>query len=137
LGGFKTPIPPNPTVRMPSLAAISIYVADMDAAISFYEKALGLTVRNRFGPDTTELAHDAPAIILCKAESRGSMAYPSGSGAVLGFATPDVDATQRSLEAMKADLVFDGPQDFPQGRFIAVRDPSGNVIEMLQFSENA
>jgi predicted enzyme related to lactoylglutathione lyase len=25
------------------------------------------------------------------------------------------------------------PQEFPGGQFIAVRDPSGNVVELLQF----
>jgi catechol 2,3-dioxygenase-like lactoylglutathione lyase family enzyme len=38
------------------------------------------------------------------------------------------------LQQLGVDLVHDQPQDFPAGQFIACRDGSGNLLEILQFS---
>ena len=118
---------------MPSIAAVSIYVDDLERAVDFYTRFLGFEVRSRPAPVIVELDHDSPALVLCQAERRMKNEYPDGSGTVIGLATADVAAAGESLRAKGAELLFDTPQDFPGGRFIAVRDPSGNVLELLQF----
>ena len=51
-----------------------------------------------------------------------------------GLAVADAAAELARLRGRGADLVFDAVQPFPMGVFIAVRDPGGNVIELLQFN---
>jgi catechol 2,3-dioxygenase-like lactoylglutathione lyase family enzyme len=118
---------------MPHIAALSIYVDDLEAAVAFYTGTLGFAVRSRPAPVIVELDHDSPALVLCQAESRTSGDYPNGTGTVIGIATNDVAAAAKMLRSKGAKMVFDEPHEFPGGKFIAVRDPSGNVVELLQF----
>jgi lactoylglutathione lyase len=121
---------------MPQIAALSIYVDDLERAVTFYTELLGFAVRGRPAPVIVELDHDSPALVLCQAERPTRNGYPDGTGTVIGVATDDVASAAKSLRARGAELLFDDPQDFPGGKFIAVRDPSGNVIELLQFGES-
>jgi predicted enzyme related to lactoylglutathione lyase len=118
---------------MTSIASVSIYVHDLDAAVQFYSTHLGFAVRDRPVPVIVELDHDGVALVLCQASRRTPLAYSEDSGTIVGFGVRDVDASLASLKKAGADLVTDFPQEFPGGRFIAVRDPSGNVVELLQF----
>jgi lactoylglutathione lyase len=118
---------------MPHIAALSIYVHDLESAVRFYTDVLGFSVRSRPAPVIVELEHDSPAVVLCQAEQPASGEYPTRSGTVIGFATDDVVATAKHVRAKGATLLFDDPQEFPGGRFVAVKDPSGNVVELLQF----
>jgi catechol 2,3-dioxygenase-like lactoylglutathione lyase family enzyme len=118
---------------MSSIAAISIYVEDLEKAVEFYTKHLGFAVRSRPAPVIVELDHDNPALVLCQAERRTAYAYPAGSGTVVGIASGDVAKRATALKARGVKLVIDTPQPFPGGRFIAVQDPSGNVVELLEF----
>jgi predicted enzyme related to lactoylglutathione lyase len=46
-----------------------------------------------------------------------------------------VEETAEKLRELGADVIHDAPQKFPAGIFMAVRDPAGNLIELLQFDE--
>ncbi|HEX9563489.1 MAG TPA: VOC family protein [Gemmatimonadaceae bacterium] len=119
---------------MPHIAAISIYVDDMDKAIAFYRDTLGFGVRARPVPFITELEHDGTALILCQAEQPSPMEYPVSGGTVIGIAETDIAARARELAASGVDLIHTSPQDFPGGQYIALRDPAGNVVELLEFA---
>ena len=119
---------------MPSVAAISVYVDDMDRAIAFYQDVLGFKVKSRPVPFIAELEHDGPALVLCQAERSAKFDYSKSSGTVIGLASGDVVARAAELMKKKVELVVPEPQEFPGGRFIAVRDPAGNVVELLEFA---
>jgi catechol 2,3-dioxygenase-like lactoylglutathione lyase family enzyme len=118
---------------MTSIATISIYVHDLDAAVDFYTTHLGFTVSGRPVPVIVELANDGVAFVLCQASNKAKVSYPDDCATVVGFAVDDVDAALGKLSAAGVEIVTSAPQEFPGGRFIAVRDPSGNVVELLQF----
>jgi catechol 2,3-dioxygenase-like lactoylglutathione lyase family enzyme len=118
---------------MPSIAAISIYVENLEKAVEFYTHALGFSVRSRPAPVIVELDQDSPALVLCQAERRSAYDYPASSGTVIGIASTDVAERAKAMRAKGIKLVIDVPQPFPGGRYIAVQDPSGNVIELLEF----
>lgn len=119
---------------MPSLSALTILVTDLDAAQKFYCGLLGFGIEATYGPELIKLKHDGCAILLCRCERASRPAYPLAAQVALGLAVDDVDAELKRLRTAKADLVFDSVQEFPAGRFIAVRDPAGNVVELLQYS---
>lgn len=119
---------------MPSVAAISVYVDDMDRAIAFYQDVLGFTVKSRPVPFIAELEHDGPALVLCQSERSTKFDYSKSAGTVIGLASGDVVARAAELRKKNVELVVPEPQEFPGGRFIAVRDPSGNVVELLEFT---
>ncbi|MEW5916273.1 MAG: VOC family protein [Gemmatimonadota bacterium] len=119
---------------MPNIAAVSIYVDDMEKAIAFYSNILGFAVKDRPVPFITELAHDGVALILCQAERPTRNDYPNASSVVIGIATDNVAARAQELSRKKVDVITSTPQDFPGGKFIALRDPAGNVVELLEFA---
>ncbi len=118
---------------MPSIAALSIYVPDLAAAVKFYRDALGFTVEAEYGPELTKLAHEGVALMVCQCERATRPAYPTAAQTVIGLGVSDTAVELARLKKFGAELVFDAPQPFPVGVFIAVRDPGGNVIELLQF----
>ncbi len=119
---------------MPSIQVVSIYVPDLPAAIAFYRDALGFTVEAEFGPEIVQLRHDGLAFILCACATATRPAYPSAAQVVPGLRTADAAADLERLRRLGVELVFDRLQPFPLGVFVAVRDPGGNVVELLQFT---
>src|SRR5262245_4741862 len=104
---------------MPKIAAISIYVNDMDQAIDFYPKHLGFTVANRPVPFIAELVHEGAALVLCQAERPVNQSYPDGAGTVVGIATANVADKATALRKAKVQVLHDTPQDFPGGQYVA------------------
>jgi len=119
---------------MPNLQVVSLYVPDLPAALTFYRDVLGFTVEAEYGPEIVQLKHDGVALILCACATATRPAYPTAAQAVPGLGIADAAAELARLRGLGADLVFDAVQPFPMGVFIAVRDPGGNVIELLQFN---
>ena len=118
---------------MPKIAAISIYVHDMDRAVDFYTKTLGFTLRGRPVPFIAELDHDGPALVLCQAEKPSPHQYPASGGVTVGLPVDNVVERAAALRKAGVPVLHKTPEDFPGGKYIAVKDPSGNVIELLQF----
>ena len=118
---------------MPTINALSLYVPDLAAAVKFYRDALGFAVEADYGPELTKLAHDGVALMLCQCASATRPAYPTAAQTVIGIGIENAASELARLRKLGVELVFDAPQPFPVGVFIAVRDPGGNVIELLQF----
>ena len=120
---------------MPRISAISIYVNDLKQAEAFYTDVLGFEVAGRPAPFLVELAHDGLPLVLCAAEQPTAVQYSRDAATVIGLATDDVVKRSASLRSKGAAVLFDEPQEFPVGLFNVVRDPSGNLIELLEFSQ--
>ena len=118
---------------MAAVAAISIYVTDLDQATKFYTEALGFTVKERIDGVLVELAHDGPALVLCLSDTPATRTYPGG--VVLGFPTGDLKADAARLKQAGARFVHGAPEPFPAGEFMACFDPFGNALEMLSFNK--
>jgi lactoylglutathione lyase len=119
---------------MAKICAISIYAHDLDKAADFYSGVLGLKVKHKM-PYVVVLDHDGVDLVLCQAEKLAQPNYPAGSGVVLGFPTNNLADSIKNFKAKGVALVHDAPQEFPEGHFVAFRDPSGNVHELLEFKK--
>jgi lactoylglutathione lyase len=119
---------------MSTVRVISIYVHDLDQAAQFYSGALSLKVKHKT-PYVVVLDHDGVDVVLCQAERPTQSGYPAGAGVVLGFPTDNLRKGIEALKALGVGLVHDAPQNFPEGQFVAFRDPSGNVHELLEFKD--
>lgn len=120
---------------MAKLKVISVGVHDMEAALTFYRDLLGIDVRDdRLAPHFVELDSEGPTLLLATCEKPSVSDYPDGAAIILNL---DIDDASGELERMRnggADLVHDTLQDSPVGPYFAVRDPSGNVIELVEFT---
>jgi len=112
-----------PTIE---LAHPTMYVRNMDVALSFYRDALGLTVREE-GKWRAILAAGASCVAL---HWTGSVARKPRVGDIrLEFRTGDLD---RSVAALRQQSVpVDVRTDRFRGRYAELRDPDGHVVVLL------
>ncbi|SRR5712692_6033526 len=105
------------------MAALRYLVDDLDAAVAFYVDRLGFAVREDWGPVVIVTRGD---IELRLSGSESSTAgYPAlGNRFVLDV--PDLDAALLELEA-RPEIV-----DSPAGRWAAIEDPAGNLVELFE-----
>jgi catechol 2,3-dioxygenase-like lactoylglutathione lyase family enzyme len=119
-----------------AIAAITLFVEDLEAAKRFYREAFELPVVFeddnstvfRFGDTVVNLlkASEAPGLV-----EPATVATPAaGVRFQLTLGVDDVDATCEKLKARGVDLL-NGPIDRPWGiRTASFRDPGGHIWEI-------
>ena len=119
---------------MTSVCVIGIYVDDMDRAIDFYCNKLGFKEIERYNDGCiVRLQNEGPPIILEKVDLPSAAEFPGRSQVILGIETDDIDNYGAELKSKGVDFVHDKPQSFVAGRFMALKDPAGNFLELIQF----
>jgi len=120
---------------------LQINVTDLHAAREFYRDTLGFRVREPFGPDGPfELdLGPGPTVLVYQVAKAVPVEYGEQTGLTLVIHTDDLDGTVAAWRAKGVDLLSipwsqeeSGIAPCPYGRFIAFRDPFGNVHELLQ-----
>lgn len=121
---------------MTSVCVIGIYVDDMDKAVEFYCEKLGFKEAQRYDDGCiVRLENEGPPVILEKVEKAGKIDYPGFSQVILGVETDNIEQTSEELRVKGVKFLHDKPQAFVAGHVMAMRDPSGNVLELLQFNK--
>jgi glyoxylase I family protein len=106
---------------------VSINVSDVDAAIAFYTKALGLTMRPDrpdFGFGGAWLDAGGQQVHLIEGET------PPSKGQHFALQVADLDGAVSELR--DAGLKVSDPSPVGTSRQAFLRDPSGNQIELHQ-----
>ncbi len=108
----------------------------MDKAVEFYCDMLGFKEAERYADGCiVRLENQGPPVILEKVEKRGASEYPGVSQVVLAIETDNIKQTSKNLREKGVEFLHDKPQVFVAGLMMAMRDPSGNVLELLQFNK--
>jgi len=120
---------------------LQINVTDLHAARAFYRDTLGFEVREPFGaegPFELDLG-PGPTVLVYQVARSAPVEYGEQTGLTLVVHTEDLDGTVADWRARGVELVpiawsedDSGIAGCPYGRFIAFRDPFGNVHELLQ-----
>lgn len=123
---------------------VNIDVEDIERAISFYERGLGLALRGRlFGGTVAEMAGGPSPVYLIEKPARG-VAVPGTAirrdyrrhwtPVHLDFVVEDLDAALG--RALAAGAMQEGAvRDFAWGRLASLSDPFGNGLCLLAFAE--
>jgi len=120
---------------------IQVNVTDLAEARRFYRDVLGVPLREPFGAEGPfELDLGVPVTVLVYAVPRRvPVDYPEQTGLTLVLHTDDLERTVSRWRDAGVDFVpiawsqdASGIARCPYGRFIAFRDPFGNVHELLQ-----
>ncbi len=126
---------------MPGLR-VCVDVEDLDRAVAFYARALGLIVGRRVGDEWAEML-GAPVPLDLLAKPPGTSAFPTGTRALrayerhwtpihLDFVVDDLDGAVRRATAAGAKLEL--PADArPWGRIAVLSDPFGHGFCLLEF----
>ncbi len=123
------------------LAIVQIGTTNLPAARRFYGEILGFPEKNpSFGPDFASFDLGGGQTLLLYPATAGQerQSYPDSTGTVPIFVVSDIQTTVASLREAGIELVpaawadERGLASCPFGVFIGVRDPSGNVVELLE-----
>jgi catechol 2,3-dioxygenase-like lactoylglutathione lyase family enzyme len=117
---------------------VVIIVEDLDRALAFYTRVLGLALGHRSGP-FAQLATGATRICLYRRDAmQATLGYRIGParddspGFELGFKVADVDAAYAELVEQGA-VSATPPADRHWGQRTAyIKDPDGHLIELAQ-----
>lgn len=109
-------------------------VSDMDRAIEFYDRALGLKTAER-DPYFTALEVDGLRLGLHATGGRpvprvDRDAHGAHAGATITFRVDDLDAARERLEQGGVEIL--GASDNPWGRILVFEDPDGNVLKLME-----
>ena len=120
----------------PTIAAITMFVEDLDAAKEFYQRVLGLPVA--FEDDSSAVFEFGGTLVnLLSASAAPELIEPAavappdaGARCVLTLRVADVDRTCAELSARGVRLL-NGPMDRPWGiRTASFCDPAGHIWEI-------
>lgn len=122
-------------------AYITLLVSNQDEALKFYQDTLGLELRMDvpFSPEqrwvtVAPAGTMFPEINLTEASSaaqKNAIGKQAGDTIMLVLTTTDADKSHAELTA-KGVNVLSAPENVPWGRQFQLRDPYGNVINVLQ-----
>ncbi|WP_404450990.1 VOC family protein [Virgibacillus necropolis] len=113
------------------VCVLTIKVHNIDAAVDFYTNTLDFNVSNHYGEKIVSLINPEFTIVLEENEEESLM---SGNNVLLGLVSENVDEDMKMLLSKGVKMVFSEPRPCPPGRYIVIEDPSGNHIELLEFS---
>ena len=82
------------------------------------------------------LENDGPTVILEKVENPSMSTYPNHAQVILGIETNDIEAKAKELREKGVEFLQDDPQPFVAGLYMNMKDPAGNVLDLLQFRES-
>lgn len=114
------------------LAGATIWSEDLnEALLPFYRDVLGLRVRIETPGFVVFGNEGAPALALgTHSEVRGRNSDPARH--MVGLVTDDVSADWKRLKAAGVHFIED-PTDYGNVRIATLRDPEGNLVQLLQF----
>jgi catechol 2,3-dioxygenase-like lactoylglutathione lyase family enzyme len=125
---------PNDPAEMVS---VRYMVADVEAAVEFYTKHLGFTLRMSAAPAFADLARGQLRLLLSGPSSSAGRPMPDGTVPTAGgwnrihLIVTDIAAEVERLRAEGATFRNDIVTG-PGGQQILLEDPSGNVVELFQ-----
>ncbi len=110
----------------------TVFVSDMDQAVDFYTRVLGLELRMRADNHWAEVVAGNELVIGLHPASSQSQSPGTAGSIQIGFTvTEDLEEVQRRLKdhgiAFEGEIVDDGP-----GRFAQFKDPDGNQLYFWQ-----
>jgi lactoylglutathione lyase len=113
---------------------IQINVTDMDKAIDFYSNKLGFEVSSRdHYPAIVKLANENVPIILYRVDKTTPSDYPNGTQTLVNIETDDLLRSLDELRRTGVEVLHDTPENCPVGIYAGVKDPSGNIIELVEY----
>jgi len=115
--------------KKPPLAIGCVYymVKDMDRAVKFYTKTLGLPLVVRYGNDWAEV--DAGSTRIGLHPTDGAI---TPGGATASFYVDDMAALAKKLKAKGASLGT--IHESAQGKMAVLKDTEGNSLQFTEFS---
>lgn len=112
------------------VCVLTIKVQEMKSAIEFYTNVLDFEISKEYGEKIVSLVHKDIPIVLEESAPTNS----SSNQVLPALFSENLDNDIAKLKSKGAKFLFDEPRPCPPGRFIVLEDPSGNHLELIEFS---
>jgi catechol 2,3-dioxygenase-like lactoylglutathione lyase family enzyme len=128
---------PEDLANVKDLVSVRYMVDDVDAAVAFYTKHLGFTVRMNAAPAFADVARGQLRLLLSGPASSAGRPMPDGAVPAPGgwnrihLVVSDIAAEVDRLRAAGVPFRNDIVKG-PGGQQILMEDPAGNVVELFQ-----
>lgn len=124
---------------MPRISVIQINVDNMDDAIEFYSNKLGFPVASKAHyPDIVKLDQEGGVtLLLYRVAKKAQIDYPNVAQTLINVATDDLVGTLERLKKQGVEVLHKKPEPCPVGIYAGVRDPAGNVLELIEYQAKA
>jgi len=110
-------------------ANVTVMVGDMERAVEFYAKTLGLKLKARYGNEFAQV--EAPGTIIALHPTGKDGPRPDNSESLsIGFAVDDLDKAM--VELKSKGVQFSRVSDDTQVRLAFFTDPDGNPLYLSQ-----
>lgn len=114
------------------LAVVSIWADDVPTTAHFYRDVLGLKLLDHHG-DRPHFYLDGVYLTILKGRPTPAQDAIPARFPLFAFAVDDLDVAVERLLANHVELPWGIEQD-NTSRWVMLRDPAGNLIELVQFS---
>jgi len=111
-------------------ATVTVWVEDFPSAITFYRDGLGLELVSRPGDIPQFLVGDSMLVLVKGRLFQPADAFPPDFP-LFSFSVDNLEKTVRDLEKLNITLA-EGITERPDSRWISLRDPAGNLIEIIE-----
>lgn len=103
----------------------------MDKALEFYVSILGFEIikKDHHYPEFVVVQQESFPIALHRIENL----EPTESRVILGIAVDDLAKTLEELKTKDVKIIHEAPQKFFGGLFAGIYDPSGNMLELIEW----
>ncbi|GAA0323931.1 hypothetical protein GCM10008967_13090 [Bacillus carboniphilus] len=113
------------------MCVLTVKVANIKESIQFYTEVLGFEVNKHYGDCIVSLNHKEIPIVL---EEAPDVELQPKQNVLPGFVSSNLDQDIEVLRSKGVKILFDEPRPCPPGRYTVIEDPTGNQIELLEFS---
>ena len=121
---------PDSTVR---ISGVRILVSDIDEAVAFYSATLGFKVLSTVKyPAEVELKSEGLQLFLARTRMPAQYDYAGSVRSTFGFQANNLLETRANLEGKGVVFLEPEPQKVGVGIATTFKDPSGNVLYLLE-----
>jgi catechol 2,3-dioxygenase len=114
---------------------VEVYVRDIEAAVRWYERALGLRVVHRYDPQPVMIGAGGTSLALFRAARAGPDSSDDDRQPAIRWRRVAWKTTPQGLAAAQEHLAtcgiaFEGPVDHGVSKSLYFADPDGNPLEI-------
>ncbi|MBS4195289.1 VOC family protein [Lederbergia citri] len=113
------------------VCVLTVRVKDLKESIDFYCNVLGFKLSKYYGNKIVSLEHNEIPIVL--EEDDNTFVHPK-QNVFLGILSEDLAKDIAHFKSKSVKILFDEPKPCPPGRYTIIEDPTGNQIEIVEFS---
>jgi catechol 2,3-dioxygenase-like lactoylglutathione lyase family enzyme len=115
-----------------SVAVVSLWAEDAPATAHFYRDVIGLPLSPHHAGERIHFDLNG-CILAIVAGGPALPPDPEPRFPVIAFSIPDLDVAVGRLRRHNVDLPW-GVESNPAGRWVMLRDPAGNLIELVEWN---